>query len=59
MKKRIEFTSGLSLRTKSIAACFLVQAVMLSILIWNNLQVMENTLNEQFKLHLKRKSSAL
>ena len=53
MKKRIEFTSGLSLRTKSIAACFLVQAVMLSILIWNNLQVMENTLNEQFKLHLK------
>ncbi len=52
MKKLIEFISGLSLRTKSITACFFVQAIMLSFLIWSNLQVMENTLNEQFKLHL-------
>ncbi|MCP3898750.1 MAG: PAS domain S-box protein [Desulfobacteraceae bacterium] len=53
MKKLTELISGSSLRTKSIAACFIVQAIMLSVLIYSNFQVMKNSLNEQFNLHIE------
>ncbi len=53
MKKLTELISGSSLRTKSIAACFIVQAIMLSVLIYSNFQVMKNSLNEQFNLHIQ------